>query len=110
MSFGIEVFNENGDPVFQVGRRYCVIVGNFTVPSANLVDESGLSYSFQLPSNVPSNEDLFVMGYFLNPPASCWISGRTVNLVRQGSFVRWNENTGSIYNAISCKVFFGYYA
>lgn len=109
MAFGLEVYDANGNLTFDIGKKYSVIVGSTSVPAQNGVSEAGLSYSFTLPVTVPYNEELFVMGAVVNPPSSVYISGREVIVVRRGNFVRWDESTGDIYNALACTVFFGYY-
>lgn len=109
MSFGLEVYDENGNLTFDIGKKYSIIVGSTSVPAQDNVTEAGLEYSFTLPETVPYNEELFAMGSVLNSPGVVYVSGRVVIVVRQGNFVRWNEGSGNIYNAVACTVFFGYY-
>lgn len=106
MAYGIEVFDENRNLVFDAGRRYMKTVGKYQVPAANRVPFSGLNYSFDLPSSVPENVSAFAFGQLDRPPAAIIINGRRVDVQRHGTL----QGSSNLYNARDCVVIFGYYA
>ena len=80
MSFGLEVFAETGETVFEAGKSYVKIVGERTLPAKDSSSPSILQSTFTLPSIIPTSESPVIICSKLFPPEYFIVDGRTVTV------------------------------
>lgn len=102
MSFGIEVWDDNSDSVFALGRKYIKIVGRYQAPGAP--STSILDTTFTIPGTVPSDEIVFVTADNDYPPLFYTLAGRTLTIRHR------HTGTGSALERLPAAVFYGFYA
>lgn len=78
--FGLEVFSANGETVFEAGKSYVKIVGEWTIPERLYNSLDALPSTFVLPSIIPTSESPVIICSKLFPPAYFIVDGRTVTV------------------------------
>src|SRR5690625_7709844 len=76
MSFGLEVWDEDGESVFSIGRKYIKIVGRHYAPGASSTNV--LDTTFAIPGSVPMDELVFLTADTDTPPLYYILNGRAV--------------------------------
>lgn len=104
MSFGIEIIDDSGEKIFEVGRKYLKIVGSVYFPEASSSDVGIMSSTFSLPASVPVNETPFIKISVFDSAASCILNGRAVTVNHSGTYQR------SVYYREAARVYYGYYS
>lgn len=105
MTMGLQVFDEEGQSIFEVGTTYLRIVGTHTVAGAS-GRASVSNVSFTLPATVPSDETPVLFCPLLNmvPVTLKSISGRIYN------FSVGVTRSGNTYTRQAVTFVYGYYA
>ena len=78
--FGLEVFSATGETVFEAGKFYVKIVGEWTLPANESSSPSILQSTFALPSIIPTSESPVIICSKLFPPEYFIVDGRTVTV------------------------------
>lgn len=107
MSFGLEVFAETGETVFEAGKSYVKIVGEWTLPSRDSSNSNIIRSTFVLPSMVPANESPVIICSKLFPPEYFTVTDRTVT-VHHIFRLRYVGST-RYWTTRQAKLYLGYY-
>lgn len=104
MSYGIEIYNANGDEVFSAGVKYLIILGSVTIPQKTTSGATTTPYTFQIPGDVPPGEKSFLTVSALEPPVRFEVTGTTVSVFQSVT------RNGSSYTWHKAVIYYGYYA
>lgn len=107
MSFGLEVFAETGETVFEAGKSYVKIVGEWTLPAKYSSNSNILRSTFVLPSIIPADEYPVIICSKLFPPEYFEVNGRTVT-VHHLSKMSYVGST-RYWTTRLAKLYLGYY-
>src|SRR5690625_1189062 len=102
MSFGLEVWDEDGESVFCIGRKYIKIVGRQYAPGASSTNV--LDTTFAIPGSVPMDELVFLTADTDTPPLYYILNGRAVTIRHRHSGI------GSNLERFPAALFYGFYA
>lgn len=105
--FGLEVFSANGETVFEAGKSYVKIVGEWTIPESDYRSDDPLPSTFVLPSIIPTSESPVIICSKLFPPEYFIVDGRTVT-VHHLSKLRFVSNRRYWTNR-KAVLYLGYY-
>lgn len=101
MSFGLRVWDEDGDSIISVGSKYLKIVGYHYVGQAQT---RNLVTYFNLPESVPLDETEFITVDIDNSPMYYTLSGRRVSIYHRSS------GQGNNTIRLPAAIYYGYYA
>ena len=107
MSFGLEVFAETGETVFEAGKSYVKIVGEWTLPAKYSSSPSIIQSTFVLPSIIPADEYPVIICSKLFPPEYFVVNNRTVT-VHHLSRMSYVGST-RYWTTRQAKLYLGYY-
>lgn len=102
MSFGLEVWDEDGESVFSIGRKYIKLVGRHYAPGAS--STRVLDTTFAIPESVPMDEMVFLTADTDDPPLYYILNGRTVTIRHRHS------GLGGTLERFPAALFYGFYA
>src|SRR5690625_7573217 len=88
MSFGLEVWDEDGESVFSIGRKYIKLVGRHYAPGASSTNV--LDTTFAIPGSVPMDELGFIRAATDTPPLYYILNGRAVTIRHSHSSIGSN--------------------
>ena len=108
MSFGLEVFNAEGGPVFSAGRAYVQMVDEIVIPEGSSYSADYVISSFTLPPSIPTTEHPFISCSIEFAPVRYEVSGRRVTVYHPHRFVY--HGTSRYYTRRQVKLYLGFYA
>lgn len=114
MSFGIEVFDEEGGSVFSVGTKYLRIMGAIVIPEEEYIEPrggEGIHAAVVSVVAIPEGETGYVKPGLGSMPRDLRIDGSEIKVVRRYTPYSMGPGASTIRVVYRSEtIFYGYYA